>query len=359
MSLDDILFERVDGANGSLGVITLNRPQALNALTQTMCIQLHEQLNAWKDDDAIKAVVVEGAGDKAFCAGGDIKQIYDNGPGKAEESSRFFWHEYRMNHAIYHFPKPYIALLDGITMGGGCGVSMLGSHRVGTERLMLAMPETGIGFFPDVGGSFFLSRLPHHMGTYLGLTGQRIRAADAQFCALTTHTISSDSIASVKAALVDADYAKEPFAAVDAILQSFQVIQETSELERHYALIDAVFSKASVAAILDALEQGVDSVNCDFIDRALKSLRTKSPTSILVCFEQLKRARHMDFDAVMQMEFSLAWHLIEKPDFYEGVRAAIVDKDRKPVWQPKDFSLITDSEIQDCFVDVGISLELV
>ena len=178
---NDILFNIVAGNVGDLGVITLNRPTALNALTKPMCTAINKQLCAWAVDSAIKAVVIRGMGERAFCAGGDVRAIYDNGIAKISDSQDFFDNEYRMNHSLFHFPKPYIALLHGIVMGGGLGVSVHGSHRVAAENVVMAMPETGIGFYPDIGGSYFLSRCPGKTGLYLGLTGARVTARDALF----------------------------------------------------------------------------------------------------------------------------------------------------------------------------------
>jgi enoyl-CoA hydratase len=354
---DEVLFERVKGASGDLGVITLNRPKALNALTQDMCIGIHQQLNAWGDDGSIKAVVIQGAGEKAFCAGGDIRQIYDNGASKAEDSSAFFWHEYRMIHAIFHFPKPYIALLDGITMGGGCGVSMHGSHRVATEFLMLAMPETGIGFFPDVGGGYVLPRCPDYSGYYLGLTGNRIDCADALYAGLATHAVSRDTIDALVKSLADTPLPDH--AAVDKVLGGFVYDAGESQLRMMRSVMNDTFSHDSVDGIMQALEACDDEPCKAFCDKALKSLKTKSPMSIAVAFSQLNRGKAMDFDAVLQMEFTMAWHFIKNHDFYEGVRAALVDKDRAPKWQPRSQDECDDAVIDGYFSAAPVSLNFI
>lgn len=354
----EIQFECLDGPEGSIGLITLTRPKALNALTQWMCIALHEQLDIWREDDRIKAVVIRGEGEKAFCAGGDVRSLYDNGPDAAEDSAAFFWHEYRMNAAIYHFPKPYIALMDGITMGGGCGVSMHGRFRVATERLMLAMPETGIGLFPDVGGGYFLSRCPQHTGMYLGLTGERIHCADALFTGFATHAVESQKIAAWLEQLVQQSWSNDAFADVEKSLQAFSYAPGTAPLQAYAAWIEAKFAKDSVQEILASLES-CDQDDCQaWCEKTAATIKAKSPTSVLVTFLQLQRARSLSFDASMKMEFRLACHFMKSHDFYEGVRAALVDKDRSPQWQPSELSAVANEDVLAYFEQTFAELDL-
>jgi enoyl-CoA hydratase len=346
---DDVVFSRLPGCDGDLGMILLDRPKVLNALTEAMCIQIHQQLDQWKIDDTIKAVVIQGAGDKAFCAGGDIRWIYDNGPEKAKASSSFFLNEYRMNHAIFHCNKPYIALLDGITMGGGCGVSMHGSHRVATEHLMLAMPETGIGFFPDIGAGYFLSRLKDASGLYLGLTGNRIGWADALYTGLATHALARDNISAFIGVLASTAFGDSAHDAVDQVLSEFRAEVGSSELLQYRELMLRIFSLPSVDAVVQALSTCHDSADQVWCEKALVPISRKSPTSVHVAFSQIQRAKTMSFDEVMQMEFRLAMSMIEQGDFYEGVRAAIVDKDRNPQWSPKDLLSVNQEDVEALF----------
>jgi enoyl-CoA hydratase len=203
--MSEILFEKMPGQVGALGLITLNRPQALNALSHEMIIKMYQQLIHWKEDAEVKAIVIQGAGEKAFCAGGDIRKVYDAKNDEALTMKQFFWDEYRLNSLIHHYSKPYIALLNGITMGGGVGVSLHGSHRVATEKFLFAMPETGIGFFPDIGGSYFLSRCKGRMGIYLGLTGARIKAADALYLNIANHFVGAEKLAELISVLAASD----------------------------------------------------------------------------------------------------------------------------------------------------------
>ncbi len=356
--VEEILFNRVVGACGDIGVITLNRPKALNALTQTMCIAIYEALRDWQNDPAIKAVVVKGEGEKAFCAGGDIRQLYDNGAEKVEESSTFFWHEYRMNAAIKHFTKPYIAIMDGITMGGGCGLSMHGRFRVATERLMLAMPETGIGFFPDVGGGHFLAQCPKHTGYYLGLTGNRINAADAHYMGFATHIINSSDIDLLLDALTRFEWTEHLDVSVSYVLDNLAKDAGQSALATMSDMIEQQFNHDSVDAICDALGSCDKDACKDWCAKTLKTLQSKSPTSVKVAFEQLKRASTMSFDDALKMEFTMTWHFMQNHDFYEGVRAALVDKDRNPQWKPNQLSDVSDETVAAYFDAVPVELDL-
>lgn len=359
VEVEEIFFNRHVGSQGDLGMITLNRPKALNALSQTMCMAIDQALQDWQQDDAIKAVIIKGEGEKAFCAGGDIRQLYDNGAGKVEESSSFFWHEYRMNARIKHFTKPYIAILDGITMGGGCGLSMHGSHRVATERLMLAMPETGIGFFPDVGGGHFLASCPDSSGVYLGLTGNRIDAADAIYTGFATHTIKSSDLDDMLYKLMHTEWGENYHAVVDRVLADYYSDMGRSELESKRELIADVFGRATVADIIAALENCKTDACQEWCQKTLKTLNSKSPTSVLVTFEQLRRAASMSFNDALAMEFNMAWHFMQGHDFYEGVRAALVDKDRNPQWQPGQYFAVDEKTVNHYFDDVPVSLNLV
>lgn len=322
----EIHFERI----GALGRIVLDRPKALNALTLDQVHAMHPRLAAWAGDPGVAAVVIEGAGDKAFCAGGDIRALYEAcKAGDMAYVAAFYRDEYRLNRRIKTFPKPYVALLDGIVMGGGVGVSVHGRYRVATERTLFAMPETGIGFFPDVGGAFFLPRCPGRTGMYLGLTGARLKAADALHVGVATHYVPSDRLDDLRTALAQGGD-------VAAILDRFHVDPGAAPLADRRAVIDDCFGRGSVAAILEALDAHPDPWARD----TARTIRAKSPTATLVAFEQIRRGGGLDFDACMRMEFRLSQAVAPAHDFIEGIRAVIVDKDNQPAWQPADTGLL-------------------
>lgn len=323
--MEEILFDERDG----IGWVTLNRPKALNALTHRMVRALDDKLDAWAGDDAIARVVIKGAGDRAFCAGGDIRELYDvMGRGDADFIEAFYRDEYHLNNRIHTYPKPYWAVIDGVVMGGGVGVSIHGSHRLVTERSLFAMPETGIGFFPDVGATWFLPRLPGEIGMYLGLTGTRIGAADALYCGVATHFVASDRIAE----------------ALDQPDQSNADPGPASMADNRSA-IDRCFSGDSLAAIILAL-QGEESV---WARETLAALAAKSPTSLTVAHRQLRRGAELSFAEAMALEFRLALRFCKQPDFREGVRAAVIDKDRCPQWLPDTLDGVTEAEIDEFF----------
>ena len=339
----DILFEIIKGNKGKLGSITLNRPDALNAITHDMILALDKQLIAWADDDAIKAVVIRANGDKAFSAGGDIRDIYERGKANDKNLPRFFWDEYRLNRRIHHYPKPYVSLIHGIVMGGGVGVSMHGSHRVGAENLSFAMPETGIGFFPDVGGSYLLSRCPGSIGIYLGLTGERLNIDDTLYCGLLDYHVPFDQFDSLIQALAESTINNAE--AVSHIIKTFSKATQTSTISSIQSAIDASFSLTSVEKILSHLSNQED----EWSQKTAKLLLKKSPSSLKVTLEEIQRGELLAFDACMQMEYRLVNRFIKKPDFYEGVRALIIDKDKSPEWEPNRLELISKSDVNKYF----------
>lgn len=333
---DAILFD----TRGALGVITLNRPKALNALTRAMCLALHARLDAWAGDDGIDAVLIEGAGDKALCAGGDVVMLHDSGKAGGEDWRWFFHDEYRMNSAIHHFPKPYIALQDGITMGGGVGVSVHGDFRVATERVLFAMPETGLGLIPDVGGGYFLPRLPGQTGLYLALTGYRARAADCLYLGVATHHVPSAALADLTAALAGQRLADA--AAVAALIDRFGEDPGPAPLAEHRDAIDRHFAHDSVAAIMASLADD----GSEWARKTHALLTTKSPISMKVTFEQLRRGATLAFDENMVMEYRIVNRILTHDhDFYEGVRAILLDKDNKPVWNPARLEDVAPSDV--------------
>jgi len=347
--MSDILFSEITGKGGDVGLITLNRPEALNALNESMCIALYQQLNLWENQSTIKAVVIRGAAGRAFCAGGDIRTIYYNGPENTSRSTTFFWNEYRMNHQIYHFSKPYIAFLDGITMGGGLGVSIHGSHPVVTERTALAMPETGIGLFPDIGASYFLSRCPGKLGLYLALTGDRINAADAIYCELVKHSINSEQIEEVSQALAETAFEEDAKQSVTTILTTHSQSNTTAELPQHREIIDNAFSGNTIEEIIERL----DAEKTGWCVQTAKTLRSKSPTSLKLTHQQLNNAKGMTLDDCLQMDYRIVNLALVTHDLYEGVRAAIIDKDRRPNWKPANLADVTTQAITPYFDDLG------
>lgn len=330
----EILIER----RGEAGLVTLNRPRALNALTLGMVRALHAALDAWAADSAVTRVAIAGAGGRAFCAGGDIRRLYELGrAGRTDEALAFWREEYALNVRIKRYPKPYVALIDGIVMGGGVGVSLHGSHRVAGEAYAFAMPEVGIGFFPDVGATYALPRLPGEIGAYLALTGERVRRADAVALGLATHAAASRAFPALLDALADG----EP---VDAALAAVAEEPGEAALPRERDMIDACFSADGVAAILARLDGGGA-----FAARTAAAIRAKSPTSLAVAFEQMRRGRALSFEEAMRTEFRIVSRIAAGHDFPEGVRAAIIDKDGAPRWRPASVEDVDPADIQNHF----------
>lgn len=344
MNEPELLFETLSGPHGDIGLITLNRPSMLNALTRNMCIGMSDQIHSWEKTERIKAIVVRGAGERAFCAGGDIKTLYESRE-RPEIARQFFWHEYNLNHRIFHCKKPYIALLDGVTMGGGAGISIPGSFRVGTEKLKFAMPETGIGFFPDVGGSYYLSRCPGKTGFYLGLTGTVIKTADAYHAGLINYQVSSAQLPEFIQQLTQLPWGLDTYNNVSELLTQFDTNFAESELQLHQEVIDHCFAQTSVEKIIAAL----DTVNSDWTQVVVQQLLSRSPTSLKVVLEQIRRGERLDFDHCLKMEYRLANHFLHSFDFFEGVRAALIDKDKSPLWHPDSLNEVTEETVQEFF----------
>jgi len=348
---DEVLID----VQGSVARIELNRPRALNALNFAMIETIDPWLDRWAADPSIKAVVIAGAGEKAFCAGGDVRAVWEAGKRGDSMTDRFFRAEYRLNRKIHVFPKPFIALIDGITMGGGAGLSVHGSHRVATERTLFAMPETAIGLFPDVGATWFLNRCPGELGMYLALTGARLKAADVLGAGLATHYVPSAKLEILEALLASADWSEGPAqAVVDHLLDGIAQDPGSSEQARHARVIDRCFGQPSVEAVLEAL----DADGSDFARETASVLRKRSPTSMKVAFAQLRRGVSLNFDDVMKMEFRTSQACMAGHDFYEGVRAVLVDKDHAPIWAPARLEDVTPELVERHFASLG-SRELV
>jgi enoyl-CoA hydratase len=348
---DDILF----GREGGVATVTLNRPQALNAFTLGMYRRFDPVLRGWADDPRVHAVVIRGAGERAFCAGGDIRAIYEAGRGIAGEralTSVFFAEEYRLIRRIHRFAKPYIAIIDGITMGGGAGVSVNGAYRVATERTLLAMPETGIGLFPDVGATRFLNLAPGHIGRYLALTGARLGPADALYCGFATHFVRRELVPELARALGQTAWRPgEERAQTEAALAAIAGDPGAPPLAQRRAAIDRCFAPDTVEAVLDALAREADDSSADsaWAAETRAGLMTKSPTSLKVTLRQLIVGEGCDIEAALALEYRLTQRFMAGHDFYEGVRAALIDKDQKPRWDPATLPEATEAMVDGYF----------
>jgi enoyl-CoA hydratase len=340
----EILFEEYQGQGSTIGIITLNRPQVLNALNHTMLLAMHEKLVVWAAAEAIQAVVVRAQG-RAFCAGGDIRFAYERGKAAAAAAQLFFEDEYKVNQAIYNYPKPFIALMNGLTMGGGAGISIPGSHRVATVNFSFAMPETGIGFFPDVGMGYFLTRLPFKIGFYLGLSGARISSEDCLALHLVDTIVAADSFDKIIAKLADTRIQNDT--EVSEIINSFAEPVGKSELINHEAEIQTCFTKNTLEEIFAALEH----YPTPWCEQLAAIINTKSPTSLKVTLRQLQSYARLPFDECLVMDKQLTKHFIHGHDFYEGVRAAIIEKDQSPHWSPAKFTDVSAATIEKYFLD--------
>lgn len=332
---DDILFE----IRGNAGFVTLNRPKALNALTEDMVRALSAKLEEWATDPTVARVVIKGAGEKAFCAGGDIRKIYDaRMDGQMDGLSAFFKDEYLLNARIKSYPKPYVALINGIVMGGGVGVSVHGSHRIGTEKTLFSMPETGIGFFPDVGGTYFLPRMPKHTGVYCAMSAGRLKQGDALATGVLTHAVSEAGLVELEKALETADD-------IDAAIAFFVTTADEGPVVANMAVIEQAFSAETAEEVMARL----DASDEPFAQKAAAAIRQKSPTSVLIAFEQMKRGGGLTFNECMKLEYRIVTRILKGDDFFEGVRAVLVDKDQSPKWQPSSLGQVDSADLASYF----------
>jgi len=343
---EEILFEEKNG----WGVVTLNRPKALNALTWGMVKDFYIKLKQWEAHPSIRGVMVKGAGDRAFCAGGDIRWLHDTAKEDPAHASKFFRDEYINNAAIYHFPKPYVALIDGIVMGGGVGVSVHSDFRVVGDNTLFAMPETGIGLFPDVGGGHFMPRLHDGIGLYYALTGARAKAADCMAAGIATHYTPTDKQVALEQALLDTKLTSHAHADIEAVLDEFAGDPGHAEVNDRRDQIKAVFENPPSLVALLAVLSADDG---QFAKETSKILARMSPTSMALTFEQMKRGHMLDFDDNMKMEFRMVRRIMEGHDFFEGVRAQIIDKDRDPKWRPVSLNEVTDEVVAKYFKTLG------
>ncbi|MBB5575005.1 MULTISPECIES: enoyl-CoA hydratase/isomerase family protein [Rhizobium] len=341
-SIDEVIIER----RGSAGLIRLNRPQALNSLTLPMIRAIASALDDFAADPSIACVIVRGEGDRAFCAGGDIRLLHESGKRGSADAETFWREEFRLNHAIARYPKPYVALMDGITMGGGVGLSSHGSHRVVTERTRLAMPETGIGYFPDVGATWLLPRAPGEAGTWMGLTGLAIHAADAIHARLADHCVASSDLS----ALIEAIGALPGSASPDdvhGVIAGMAISAGESRLAANRDMIDRALAYDLVEDIQEALAREAG----DFAAETLQIIGTRSPTSLKLTLRLLRAGRNSaNLAECLDRELGACMRILYNPDFYEGVRAAVIDKDRNPKWSPASLAEVEDAAIDRFFV---------
>lgn len=325
--------------DGRVGRIVLDRPKALNSLTHGMLLAIREALDAWAVDDAVAAVVLTGAGERGLCAGADIRALHDDAKVGGAGARAFFRDEYLLNHRISRYPKPYVAVMDGITMGGGVGLSAHGGVRVVTERSTVAMPETRIGLVPDVGGSHLLAHAPGELGTHVGLTAASMSAGDALACGFADHYVPSGALAELTAA-------SDPVAAVRALAAP----APESELAAQRPWIDACYAADTVEEIVERLQScGVPEAK-----EAAEQILAKSPTALKVTLAALRRARrHTTLAETLDQEFRVSCAALDAPDLVEGIRAQVVDKDRNPRWSPASLAEVTDAEVARFFAPLG------
>jgi enoyl-CoA hydratase len=352
----EIRFDR----RGVAGIVTLDRPAALNAVTLAMVRALAAQLEAWRHDGAVSRVIVTAQG-RAFSAGGDLRQIYEAGRAGRQRDSIAFWREeYALNAAIKRYPKPYVALIDGLVMGGGVGVSVHGSHRVAGDHFAFAMPEVGIGFFPDVGATWLLPRLPGEIGTYCALTGERLDAADGVATGVATHRVDAARFGDLADALCGA-------VSVDAILAAFSLspsgpgrAKSGGPVTARRAAIDRNFAADSVEDILTRLdaEATTGSGDAPWAGATAAAIRAKAPLSLKIALEQMRRGRDWSFEECMRAEFRIVSRVACGEDFYEGIRAVIIDKDNRPRWRPATLAAVTDDIVARHFAPLHAELDL-
>jgi enoyl-CoA hydratase len=342
MSEPEVLAER----RGCAGWLTLNRPRALNALNLGMVRAIANALDEWERDASVARVVVTGAGGRAFCAGGDIRLLYEQGRAGDHGAQLAFWREeYLLNRRIKRYSKPYVALIDGIVMGGGVGLSAHGSHVIAGEGFGFAMPEVGIGFFPDVGATWLLPRLPRRAGVYLALTGARASAGDAVALGLAQALAPSARMGELAIALED----PEP---LDAIVAQFAAPAPASALSAEAAQIENCFSHATPGQIIAALGEAARAGSA-FAKAAQEAMLAKSPTSQAIALRQMEAGLSLSFEEAMALEFRVVSRICRGHDFYEGVRAVIVDKDNRPQWRPGAADEVSNADIAAYFAPLG------
>ena len=330
--------------------ITLNRPAALNALSFEMITELRRVLQRCASDDAVRAILLQGAGDKAFCAGGDIRALYQSFKDSGKLHHEFFVAEYSLDYLLHTYPKPYVALIDGITMGGGMGLAQGSTLRIVGERTRIAMPEVGIGLFPDVGASYFLSRLPGCLGPYLALTGVQVRGGDAVYARLADVFLPPEGIDALAADFAAMRWTNDSVLDVRTVIhaRAAQGLPAPS-LSVLRPAIDCHFAHATVPEILKSLEGESRSEYADWAQQTAKLMRSRSPTMLSVARSQLQRGKSMELADCFRMELGMVEQCFEQGDFIEGIRALLIDKDNSPRWKPTRLDEVTDASVEAFF----------
>ena len=343
------MTEILTSVSSGLARITLNKPETLHALNTHMCRNMTQALLAWWHDADVRVVMIDHQpGTRGFCAGGDIRMLAESGKGDGRAAREFFYTEYQLNHLLFTYPKPVVALIDGVTMGGGVGISMPAKFRIATENTTYAMPETGIGLFPDVGGGWYLPRKPGAIGMWLALTGARLKAADCLIAGIATHHMPTEILAAARAQIAGAAQTHEPERALESGLDALsEGAGRPKELTpENIERINRIFALDSVEAIFAALEAD----GSDWAKTQLANLQTKSPQTLKVAFRQLRQGAMMaSFADEMRQEYRIGARVVQRHDFIEGVRALIVDKDNKPVWNPPTLADATDAILDEIF----------
>jgi enoyl-CoA hydratase/carnithine racemase len=343
---DAVLFS----VRNHIGHLTLNRPAGLNALTLDMVRALQEQLDLWAQDEEIFAVVLRGSGDKAFCAGGDIRSLYDSYKNGLTVHLDFFFEEYALDLTLHHYRKPVVALMDGYVLGGGMGLAQAADLRIVTERSRLAMPEVAIGYFPDVGGSYFLSRVPGELGIYLGVTGVQISAADALYCGLADWHLSSKFLTKLDQELDTFAWNGNALKDLQSLLATMAVQQlPDAPLEKLRPVIDHFFGLPDIQSIIEHMREVTIANSHDWALRTANLMETRSPLAMAVTLAMLRRGRRLSLEACFELELHLDRQWFEHGDLIEGVRALIIDKDKKPLWNPPTVQALTAEHIESFF----------
>lgn len=338
---DEIILDRI----GSAAVIRLNRPKALNSLNLAMVRAMKAAMVRFAEDPDVSCVILTGEGERGLCAGGDIRVIHEAGRAGDPEVTRFWREEFPLNYMISHYEKPYVALMDGIVMGGGVGISSHGKHRIVTERTRLAMPETGIGYVPDVGATWLLPRAPGEAGTWMALTGEAIGAADAIYANLADTHVPSERLGSLVEALGELKGGASD-EQVRAVIDRFAVVPGDSELEMHRDVIDRAFGYDTVERIVEALDKEEDA----FAAKTREIISKRSPTSLKLALRLLRLGRQSSsLVECLEREFTAGTEILRNHDFYEGVRAAIIDKDRNPKWRPATLGEVKEVDLDRYF----------
>ena len=334
---------------GAVGVIRLNRPKAINAVTLEMFRDIEKALDQFEPDPAIGLILLEGAGERGLCAGGDIRALYESSKVKGDLGKVLWREEYILNARIAKFPKPYVAFMDGIVMGGGVGLSAHGSHRVVTEKTKLAMPEVGLGFFPDVGGTFLLSRSPGEIGTYFGLTGQTMNGPDAVYAKFADAVVPAGKLAALREALIHLR-AGVNAAEVKAVIDGFSTGETAGPVAALQPQIDRWFAHDRMADIVAGLQQDGSGL----AQATLKTLNEKSPRGMVVALKLLRLAsQSSSLEQCLVREYRAALEVFASDDFREGVRAAVIDKDRNPRWSPARIEDVTPEMVTPYFAEIG------